>query len=589
MGRYVPVRCVAARRPINSDLADDMVTVQRSTAILLLATLGCVLACRPAPLPPGGTELITEHALVVTAHPLATEVGVAVLRDGGNAVDAAIAVHYALAVVLPWAGNIGGGGFLVVRSSDGTVRTLDFRETAPLAATRTMYLDSAGAVVPGLSTLGHQAVGVPGTVAGLQAAHDSLGHLPLARLVQPAIDLATRGFPLTEREAVHLNKALDALRTRSTRSNAYTARDRWNTGDTLVLPDLAATLIRLRDQGSAEFYRGTTADLIIAEMQRGGGLITHADLAAYRPVWRAPVHGNYRGYTVHGMAPPSSGGIALLQLLAAMEPLDARAAGRQRAATVHRMVEAERRVYADRALHLGDPDHAHVPVAGLLDSGYIAARMSDFDPARATASTAVHAGRPAEHEETTHFSIVDAHGNAVACTTTLNGTFGSHVVVGAGGFVLNNEMDDLSIAPGVPNAYGLVGGEANAIAPGKRMLSSMSPTIVTRDGELFMVLGTPGGSTIITSVFQVLLNVIDHGMTMQEAVSAPRFHHQWLPDVIKMEAHAIAPLDSTALTTLGHHLEVREPIGRVDAIRVLPDGRLEAGADPRGDDAAGGY
>ena len=564
--------------------------MERTNRILIWTVLLWCMGCGRAGAPRSDIDDgIAEHAMVVTAHPLATEVGVAVLREGGNAVDAAVAVHYALAVVLPWAGNIGGGGFMVVRTANGKVITLDFRETAPMRASRDMFLDSAGVANPRLSQFGHLAVGVPGSVAGLQAAHDSLGSLPMARLIQPAIDLAAMGFGLTAREAQRLNEALVGLRTHSTRPNAFTTKSHWRAGDSIRLPELAVTLGRVRDSGPAGFYTGRTADLIVAEMERGGGAITKADLAAYTPVWRAPVHGRYRDLDIHGMAPPSSGGIILLQLLAAMETVDVRTMGWQRASTVHRMVEAERRAYADRAAHMGDADHVRVPVVGLLDPVYMRERMQDIDEQEATPSAAIGAGVPDEQEETTHFSIVDAQGNAVACTTTLNGSYGAHVVVGGAGFLLNNEMDDFSTAPGAPNAYGLVGGEANAIAPGKRMLSSMTPTIVTHHGDLVMVLGTPGGSTIPTSVFQVLLNVVDHDMTMQEAVSAPRFHHQWLPDVIQEEAGAITSTDSATLVRMGHGLVVREPIGRVDAIRVLPDGRLQGGADPRGDDSIGGY
>lgn len=528
--------------------------------------------------------------MVVCAHPLATAVGVQVLRDGGNAVDAAVAVHWALAVVAPWAGNIGGGGFMVMREHDGTVRTIDFREVAPAAAHRDMYLDEHGAVIPDLSLYGHKAVGVPGSVAGLFAAHDSLGTLPMERLIQPAIDLAANGFALTALEAKELNAILPKLIGTSTQRTDLTARARWDVGDTIHLHDLARTLERIRDEGPGEFYKGTTAELITAEMQRGGGLITMDDLSAYRAAWRPAVQGSYRGFGVISMGPPSSGGTILIQVLRSLEQMDVRASGWQRAATVHRMVEAERRAYADRATHMGDPDFVKVPLNELIDTDYIDHRMSDFDPARATPSALVHAGEPVlEPEHTTHFSIVDAYGNAVSCTTTLNDWYGSAVVVGGAGFVLNNEMDDLSVAPGVPNTYGLVGGEANAIAPRKRMLSSMTPTIVTHKTNLFMVLGSPGGSTIPTSVFQTLLNVIDHGMGMQAAVAAPRFHHQWLPDIIQMEAGAINKADSLALVRMGHQFKVREPIGRVDAILVLPDGKLEAGADPRGDDAAGGY
>ncbi len=533
--------------------------------------------------------MIADTAMVVSAHPVATAVGLQVLREGGNAVDAAVAVHWTLAVVLPWAGNIGGGGFLVVRNGDGTTHALDFRETAPAAAHRDLYLDAQGAAMTEQSLYGHRAVGVPGSVAGLFALHDSLGHLPMERLIQPAIDVARQGVVLTRKEAQELTGSLERIRRHCTRPNAFTARAQWAEGDTLVQPELARTLERIRDEGADGFYAGTTADLLVAEMARGDGLITHDDLLGYRPAWRTPVRGRYRGVEVIGMPPPSSGGVLLMQLLGGMAPMDVHAQGRT-AATLHRMIEVERRAYADRATHLGDPAAMHVSVAQLIDSLYIAHRMAGIDPEAATPSTTITAGPIGrEHDQTTHFSIVDGQGNAVACTTTLNGGYGSCVVVGGAGFVLNNEMDDFSLAPGVPNMYGLVGGGVNAVVPGHRMLSSMTPTIVTRDGKLYMVLGTPGGSTIITSVFQVLLNVIDHGMGMQQAVNAPRFHHQWLPDVVFEESGAIAPADSLALTRMGHVLKEREPIGRVDAILVLPDGRLEGGADPRGDDMAAGY
>lgn len=540
---------------------------------------------------PGATSgLVTRDAMVVSAHPLATEAGVRVLREGGNAVDAAVAVHWALAVVAPWAGNIGGGGFMLVRSRNGMAHSLDFRETAPAAARINMYLDDRGLPDASLSLEGHLAAGVPGSVAGLFAMHDSLGSLPMERLIQPAIDLAWNGFALTPLEAGELNIALPRLRRNGTMPNAYTARDRWREGDTLRLMDLARTLVRIRDAGAAGFYEGVTASLLVAEMERGGGIITADDLRAYRPQWRPVVRGGYRGYGVISMGPPSSGGIVLLQCLESMEAMDVGAGGWQRVTVVHRMVEAERRAYADRAVHLGDPDFVEVPVDALIDTAYVDRRMDDFNAGHATPSSRMHAGEPPRgSEHTTHFSVVDARGDAVSCTTTLNGSYGSAVVVGGAGFLLNNEMDDFSAAPGSPNAYGLVGGDANAIAPRKRMLSSMAPTIVTRADRLIMVLGSPGGSTIPTSVFQVLLNVIDHGMGMQEAVSAPRFHHQWLPDAIMEEAGAIAAEDSLRLARMGHVLKERGPIGSVDAILVLPDGRLEGGADPRGDNVAGGF
>ncbi len=555
----------------------------------MIALGSCTVPTHREQVKAGPLGVIADTAMVVSAHPAATAVGVQVLRDGGNAMDAAVAVHWTLAVVLPWAGNIGGGGFMVVRDGDGRAYALDFRETAPAAAHRDLYLDAQGAALPEQSLYGHRAVGVPGSVAGLFALHDSLGRLPMHRLIRPAIDLARNGVVLTRREAEELMEALPRIRQHSTAPNAFTSRSQWSEGDTLVQPELARTLERIRDEGANGFYGGTTADLLVAEMQRGDGLITHADLRAYRPSWRAPVRSTYRDVEVIGMPPPSSGGVLLMQLLGGMEPMDVRANGRS-AATLHRMIEVERRAYADRATHLGDPAAMQVSTDALIDSAYIAGRMAGIDPRAATPSAMIAAGSIGpEHDQTTHFSIVDGEGNAVACTTTLNGGYGSCVVVGGAGFVLNNEMDDFSVAPGVPNMYGLVGGEVNAVAPGHRMLSSMTPTIVTRNGKLFMVLGTPGGSTIITSVFQVLLNVIDHGMGMQQAVNAPRFHHQWLPDVVFEERGAIPRSDSLALTRMGHRITVRPPIGRVDAVLVLPDGRLEGGADPRGDDEAAGY
>lgn len=537
---------------------------------------------------------LTDSAMVVSAHPAATAVGLQVLRDGGNAVDAAIAVHWALAVVTPWAGNIGGGGFMVVRTADGRSTTLDYRETAPAKARRDMYLDADGAVVPGLSTHGHQAVGVPGSVAGLFAAHDSLGRLPMARLIQPAIDLAAGGCVLTPLEAHDLNAAQPLFRRHCTAPNAFTSRPHWAAGDTLRQPELARTLERIRDGGPAGFTTGNTAQLLEAEMKRGGGLVTQADLAGYRPVWRPALEGTYRDLGIITMGPPSSGGILLLQMLRGMETADPRIWPRpgtaDRGTLLHRMVEVERMAFADRSTYLGDPDMVDVPVAGLIDHAYIDARMASITADRATPSIRVTAGTPLrESDQTTHFSVVDAQGNAVSCTTTLNGWYGSAVVVGGAGFVLNNEMDDFSAAPGQANGYGLIGGEANAIMPGKRMLSSMAPTILTRNGRLYMVLGSPGGSSIPTTVFQTILNVVDHGMDMQQAVEVPRFHHQWLPDTVRMELGAISIADSIAMVRMGHAFKLKHAIGRVDAILVHGNGLLEGGADPRGDDHAAGY
>lgn len=561
------------------------------TSVLSLCLLVIVASgCRKTA-PTGPVRVIADQAMVVSAHPLATAAGLAVLQQGGNAVDAAVAVQFALAVVYPVAGNIGGGGFMVARMADGQAYALDFREKAPAAGSRNMYLDSLEKVIPGLSTRGHLAAGVPGSVAGLLAAHDSLGSLPLAQLIQPAIDLADNGFTLTKQQAASINDRRDSIAKYSTEPTVFAGRASWATGDSIFHSELAHTLRLIRDQGATGFYAGETADRIVAEMERGNGIMTHEDLLDYRAVWRTPITGTYRNYSVIGMPPPSSGGIALMQLLKQVEPFaPGQYAWHSKEAT-HLLIEAERRVYADRAEHLGDSDFFPVPIAGLLDSAYLSSRMQDFDPARATSSDSLAAGVPpvAEKEQTTHFSIVDAAGNAVSITTTINGGYGNYVVVGGAGFLLNNEMDDFSAKPGEPNLYGLIGAEANAIQPGKRMLSSMTPTILTRGDSLFMVVGTPGGSTIITSVFQTILNVVEWDMNMLEAVSKPRFHHQWLPDEVDFEPAAFAPEVSQQLEDMGHNLSPRSSIGRVDAILVLPGGQLEGGADPRGDDTAMGY
>lgn len=562
-----------------------------------------------------GDPVRAEHGMVVSASRLASEAGVEVLKKGGNAVDAAVATGFSLAVVYPVAGNLGGGGFMVIRSPDGKATTIDYREEAPSGATRDMFLDSTGAFVPQRSQLGYLASGVPGSPAGMLLAHERYGKLPLKDVLAPAIRLAEKGFPLSRRQAERFNAFRNAFSRFPGTKKYFTKADsaQYREGERFVQKDLAAVLKRIRKHGWAGFYQGKTASLIAKEMQRGHGLITTEDLANYHANERPPVTGTYRGYHIISMGPPSSGGVALMQLLNAVEPFDIHEMGFNSSETIHLMGEAMRRVYADRAYWLGDPDFVKVPIQQLTAKEYMRRRMADFNPYRADTSKTLDHGNPLAYEstETTHFSVVDKDGNAVAVTTTINGAFGSKVVVDGAGFFLNNEMDDFSAKPGTPNMFGLVGAEANSIAPGKRMLSSMTPTIVEdQQGNLFMVIGTPGGATIITTVFQAIMNVIDHGMNIQAAVSAPRVHHQWLPDVLMYEHMGLAKDVVRNLEQRGWKVEEDNGTwGEADGIVVRADaaskqvdpsglntiesvraGRvLLGGADPRSENAAVGY
>lgn len=560
-------------------------------ALLLLAALLLSTCKRKNDEYVEGRGIVSKNGMVVSAHPWASRIGTETLMKGGNAFDAASATAFALSVCYPTAGNLGGGSLVVLRDADGNYSTLDCREKAPALATRDMYLDESGNVTRGMSTATLAASAVPGSVAGILELHEEYGILPFEDIIQPSIDLARKGFPLTARQAASLNRSRDRFISRNDHPVPFVRDSLWAEGDTLVQEELAQTLERIRDNGRDGFYAGTTADMLIREMQKGNGFLSRSDLEDYRPVWREPVSGTYSGYKIISMPPPSSGGIAILQLLKIMEQMLPEQPVFHSPGEVHLITEAERRIYADRAYYMGDPDFVDIPLDELVSDEYLAERMSDYDPLQASLSENIsHGVIPAfESEETTHFSVVDKDHNAVAFTTTLNSSYGNCIVVEGAGFLLNNEMDDFSSKPGYPNIYGLVGGEANSIQGGKRMLSSMTPTIVEKDKQLYMVLGSPGGSTIITSVFQTLLNVIDYGMNMQEAVDATRFHHQWLPDLIYFEEGSADSLLLKKMEEMGHNTRLRSPIGRVDAIRILPGGSMEAGADKRGDDTACGY
>lgn len=532
------------------------------------------------------------RGMVASRSALASQVGATIMKGGGNAVDAAVAVGFALAVTYPSAGNIGGGGFMVIRTASGEIRALDFRETAPAAASRDMYLDEKGEVIAGLSTRTHQAAGVPGSVAGLLAALEKYGSMSREEVMAPAIKLAREGFMLTDDLAEQFQRQLRVMAAYPASMAIFSKIGKpYKAGDLWKQLELGDTLERISREGRDGFYKGRVGELIVAEMKRGNGRISLQDLAGYQVKWRDPVHGTYRGYDIWSMPPPSSGGVLVVQMLNMLEAFDVRGLGWGSAALVHGMVEAQRRAYADRAEYLGDPDFVEVPMAKLMDKSYAKQRFKDFDPARASDSETIGAGSwPAESMETTHYSVMDGKGNAVACTTTLNWGYGSKIVVAGTGFLLNNEMDDFSVKTNTPNSYGLIGRVANEIQPAKRMLSSMTPTIVTKDGQPVLLTGSPGGSTIINTVLQVIVNVIDHGMDITDAVSLPRFHHQWKPNRIIYEPYGLTPDTLSLLVAQGHQelMPSRWKIGDANSI-LVKDGMLYGMSDPRNKGGAAGF
>ncbi|MFM1929631.1 MAG: gamma-glutamyltransferase [Bacteroidota bacterium] len=528
-----------------------------------------------------------DHAAVTSAHPLASMVGAAIMKDGGNAYDAAIAVQFSLAVVHPGAGNIGGGGFMLARNKDGKLIGIDFREAAPSKGHRDMYLDEKGNPSNTLSRDGASASGIPGSVAGMFEIL-KYAKLPMAKLIQPSIELAANGYVITEKEARGLNATRNQFLKNSSAPSAFTQKEQWKAGDTLVQTDLANTLTRIQQNGLAGFYEGETAALIIKEMAYSKGIISLEDLKNYQPKYRTPLEFDYRGHHIISFSPPSSGGILIAQMMQMIQPYDVQKMGLNSPAVVSLMAESQRRAYADRAEHMGDPDFYKVPTKMLISNKYAQQRMSDYQVGVAGQSKNIQAGKAYESEQTTHFSVIDKKGNMVAITTTLNDTYGNKTIVAGAGFLLNNEMDDFSIKPGVPNMYGAIGGEANSIQPGKRMLSSMTPTLVTVNNKPYLTIGTPGGTTIPNQVYEGLVNMIDHKMSLKAAIDAPRFHHQWMPDNISFEVD-FPEATIEALKAMGYTTAKRGYFGRMDGVVILNNGKKQAAGDKRGDDSVAGF